>query len=169
MSYPCLTRPLAPLLAVLTLLAGPAMAESGAETGADPGLPPLPAPLSAEIERARADCAGFENGQFNLEWGAVSRVDLDGDLYPDWVLDSSYFACSSAASLYCGTGGCMAYFLVGDTATPILTKGWQMTDMGPFRVLLTQIHGSECGGINPTPCLRAQVWEPDSHSWRHPG
>lgn len=139
---------------------------SAAPLGAQ-DLATLPAALAAEVEAARADCEGFENGEFALEWGAVSRVDLDGDLLPDWVLDSSRFACSSAVSLYCGTGGCMAYFLVGDTLTPILTKGWDVTDFGPFRVLLTQIHGSECGGINPTPCVRAQIWEPEAKLWRH--
>ena len=130
-------------------------------------LSALPAPLQAELERAAADCAGFEAGQFTLEDGAVSRVDLDGDGAPDWVLYSRFFSCSSAHSFYCGTGGCMAYFLVGETVTPILTKGWDLADLGPFRVLLTQIHGSECGGINLAPCVRAQVWNPDSHSWRH--
>ena len=52
----------------------------------------LPAPLAAELDRARADCAGFEAGQFTLEDGAVSRVDLDGDGAPDWVLYSRFFS-----------------------------------------------------------------------------
>ena len=64
----------------------------------------LPKPLAEKVEAAQKACANFENGEFALEWGAVNRVDLDGDLRPDWVLNDSAFACSSAASLYCGTG-----------------------------------------------------------------
>ena len=34
-----------------------------------------------------------------------AHVDLDGDIARDWVVDEAGFLCSSAASLYCGTGG----------------------------------------------------------------
>ena len=63
---------------------------------------------------ARQTCADVGNGEFALEWGAVTRTDLDGDLQPDWVLDDSGYACSTAASFYCSTGGCLSHFLVGD-------------------------------------------------------
>jgi hypothetical protein len=77
-------------------------------------MPELPAQLQEKVNLAQKACADFENGDFAMEWGAVARVDLDGDLRPDWVLNEVSFACSSAASLYCGTGGCMSHFLVGD-------------------------------------------------------
>ena len=101
----------------------------------------------------------FENGEFNLEWGAVDRVDLDGDLYNDWVLNESGFACSTAASLFCGTGGCMSHFLVEDELHSLLNQGWDIVDLGPHRVLLADVHGSQCGGINPTPCATASTWD----------
>jgi hypothetical protein len=117
----------------------------------------LPAPLIAKVTAARQACADFNQGEFILEWGAVVRTDLDGDLYLDWVLNESGFACSSAASLYCGSGGCESHFLVDDTVTSLLTKGWEMVTSGNRRVLLAHVHGSRCGGINPTPCVESLV------------
>ena len=126
----------------------------------------LPAPLAAKVGAARQACADFENGKFDLEWGAVTRTDLDGDLYTDWVLDESGFSCSSAASLYCGTGGCTSHFLVGNTLTSLLNRGWTVATIGHRRVLLTHVHGSRCGGINPTPCVLAHAWDAEHKVWR---
>ena len=126
----------------------------------------LPKPLAEQVEAARKACSDFENGEFTLEWGAVSRVDVDGDLRPDWVLDDFASACSSAASLYCGTGGCESHFLVGDTVTSLLNRGWSVVTFGRYRVLLLDVHGSRCGGINPTPCVEALAWDQESKEWR---
>jgi hypothetical protein len=126
----------------------------------------LPALLQEKVEQARQACSDFENGQFALEWGSITRVDLDGDLRPDWVLNEAFFACSSAASLYCGTGGCMSHFLVGDVLYSLLNQGWAVVDLGPHRVLLTDVHGSQCGGINPTPCVVASTWDKETARWR---
>ena len=129
----------------------------------------LPEPLIEKVERARQACSDFENGQFALEWGAVTRVDLDGDLRPDWALNEAFFACSSAASLYCGTGGCMSHFLLGDALFSLLNQGWDVVDLGPNRVLLTDVHGARCGGISPTPCVTASVWDAEGRVWRSAG
>ena len=126
----------------------------------------LPAQLLEKIEAAQQACSDFDNGQFALEFGAVHRVDLDGDYYMDWVLDEVGFACSSAVSLYCGTGGCMSHFLVGDRMSSLLNRGWEMTNIGRDRVLLADVHGSQCGGINPTPCIVASAWDPEEKVWR---
>lgn len=126
----------------------------------------LPAPLVAKVTAARAACASLDKGEFALDWGAVTRTDLDGDFYPDWVLDESRFACSTAVSLYCGTGGCVSHFLIGDALTSLLNQGWTMARIGHNRVLLTDVHGSRCGGINPTPCVLAHVWDAEIKAWR---
>jgi hypothetical protein len=83
----------------------------------------LPESLAERVTAARQACADVENGEFVLEWGAVTRTDLDGDLSPDWVLDESAYACSTAVSLYCSTGGCMSHFLVGDTVASFHNQG----------------------------------------------
>ena len=126
----------------------------------------LPELLQEKVEQARQACSDFENGEFALEWGAVARVDLDGDLQPDWVLNEVSFACSSAASLYCGTGGCMSHFLVGGVLGSLLNQGWDVVDLGPNRVLLTDVHGTLCGGINPTLCVTANIWDSEAGQWR---
>ena len=137
-----------------------------ASLGQAQDLSSLPKPLTEKAEAAQKACADFENGEFALEWGAVSRVDLDGDLRLDWVLNDYAFACSSAASLYCGTGGCESHFLVGETVTSLVNQGWDLVTFGRNRVLLMDVHGSRCGGINPTPCVEALTWDKEGKVWR---
>mgnify|MGYP001128645601 CR=1 FL=1 len=134
-------------------------------------LADLPEPLAAFVDEARMACADFEGGTLAVEWGAVRRVDLDGDLRPDWALNESGFACSSAASLFCGTGGCRTHFLVGgspgeNAVGSFLNRGWDVVTFGRDRVVLLDVHGSACGGINPTPCVNAVVWDGEGGAWR---
>ena len=126
----------------------------------------LPEQLQEKVETARQACAEFDNGAFYLEWGAVERVDLDGDLHYDWVLNERGFSCSTAASLYCGTGGCMSHFLLENVTHSLLNQGWGLANLGPNRVLLVDVHGSQCGGINPTPCVTASTWDREEKQWR---
>ncbi|WP_170352057.1 hypothetical protein [Ruegeria atlantica] len=126
----------------------------------------LPPGLQAKVDLAAQACAEFNNGQFDIAWGAVERVDLDGDLQRDWVLNESGFACSSAASLNCGTGGCMSHFLIEEEVHSLLNQGWTVVDFGRQRVVVADIHGSNCDGINPTPCVTASVWDADAKTWR---
>jgi hypothetical protein len=129
-------------------------------------LSALPAPLVAKVMAARKACADSNQGEFALKWGAVVRTDLDGDRYLDWVMNESGFACSSDASLFCSTGGCESHFLVGNTLASFLTRGWEVVTFGRHRVLLTDVHGSRCGGINPTPCVESLVWDGETKVWR---
>lgn len=126
----------------------------------------LPAALAEKVAAARQACADVRNGEFALEWGAVTRTDLDGDLSPDWVLDESAYACSAAVSLFCSTGGCMSHFLIGDTLASFRNQGWTAITFGRHRVLLTDVHGTECGGNSPTPCVIARIWDRAAKAWR---
>ena len=127
----------------------------------------LPAALADKVTMARQACANNENGEFALEWGAVTRTDLDGDLFPDWVLDESAYACSTAVSLFCSTGGCTSHFLVGGVLTSFRNQGWTVLTFGRNRVLLTRVHGSACGGGGPTPCFVARAWDPVAKAWQY--
>ncbi len=126
----------------------------------------LPAALAEKVTLAQKACAAVENGEFFLQWGAVTRTDLDGDFSYDWVLDESAYACSTAVSLYCSTGGCMSHFLVDDDVTSFRNQGWTVLTFGRNRVLLTDVHGSSCGGNSPTPCFIARAWDPEAKRWR---
>jgi hypothetical protein len=126
----------------------------------------LPAALAEKVTAARQACADNGNGEFALEWGAVTRTDLDGDLQPDWVLDESAYACSTAAALFCSTGGCVSHFLVGDVVASFRNQGWTLVTFGRNRVLLTRVHGSDCGGNGPAPCFIAHAWDPEAKMWQ---
>lgn len=120
---------------------------------------PVPAAVNAVLEDARADCESFEAGDFSLQDAAVEQRDLTGDGQMDWIIDSSLMGCSSAASMYCGTGGCELTLVVGAHITERLAHGWALASFNDRPVLLLDVHGSLCGGINPTPCIEALIWD----------
>ena len=60
----------------------------------------------------------------------------------------------------------MSHFLVCDVIGSLLNQGWDVVDLGTNRVLLTDVHGSQCGGINPTPCVTASTWDAEDGIWR---
>ena len=74
------------------------------------------------------------------------------------ALDEFRLGCSTAASLFCGTGGCTTTFKVGDSVMTLLNKGWDLALMNTGPVLLAQIHGSDCGGTNLNRCVVALTW-----------
>lgn len=137
-----------PLLALL-LAAAPLSA------AAETALPPA---LQSRVDRAAEDCKSLDGGVFSYDPGAVSRPDLNGDGTPDWAMDESGFQCSTAASYFCGSGGCVTAFVIGDVETEIFGHGWQMaqTPVGP--VVLSFVGGADCGLAEAAACVRALVW-----------
>lgn len=132
------------LVLTTLLLATPALAESG--------------PEETILSEAAAACASFENGTFDAQ-DAVTRVDLDGDGAEDTVIDESRFACSSAASLYCGSGGCMLHTIVGGAVDSVQATGWRLIawdDEVP--ILLIGRDGGWCGGAGAQVCFEAVNW-----------
>lgn len=137
---------------------------AGACVAGDP--PELPAALQARVDAAAGACAAFEQGIFALRPGAVVRTDLDGDLRADWVLNEYHFGCSSAASLYANTGGSLSHFLVGEDLSSLRNQGWEMRSLGPHRVLLADVHGTQCDAAGYAPCVLAAVWDAEAGRWR---
>jgi hypothetical protein len=126
----------------------------------------LPSALQSKVQAAAQACADFDDGQFAMEAGAIVRTDLDGDLKADWVLNEHYFACSSAASLYGSTGGTLSHFMVGHHVSSILNQGWEMRTLGRNRVLLVEVHGTQCDAYGYIPCVAASVWDSEANTWR---
>jgi len=147
------------ILATCILAVSPLMADAQDLQG-------LPAALAEKVTTAQQACADFNDGEFKLEWGAVTRTDMNGDHHPDWILDESAYACSTAVSLFCSTGGCMSHFLVDDEVASFLNQGWTVLTFGRSRVLITNVHGSDCGGASSTPCFVARAWDGDARVWR---
>ena len=110
------------------------------------------------IQQARQDCQSFENGTLKLGENVVSRVDITGDGQLDEVVDFGKLSCSTAASLFCGTGGCSLSVITAGKATEFLAKAWNVFVWDNQPILMLVVHGSECGGINLRRCYRATVW-----------
>lgn len=65
------------------------------------------------IESAAPYCKDFENGEFD-QGDAVTEIELRSQFGTATaeLVDESQYSCSSAASMYCGTGGCMFKLIV---------------------------------------------------------
>lgn len=118
---------------------------------AEPG-----AAARALIVKAENDCK-FERGVFRMQPSAISRHDLNGDGKPDEIVDASKFSCSTAASLWGGSGGTYLYAVVNGMSSEFLAHGWRLTEVGKQKILLLSVHHSECGVVTGS-CFRAYVW-----------
>ena len=124
------------------------------------GLPSVAVAATADdvLAQAAADCADFDNGVFSAAPDAVQAVDLTGDGQPETVVDTGKFQCSSAASLYGGSGGTGLTVIVGGEAVEFLAEVWTVTEFAGRNVLLIWHKGVDCGGIGVDPCVEALVW-----------
>jgi hypothetical protein len=114
-------------------------------------------PVDAILDQVRADCEGFEDGVFDAA-DAVVEVDLDGEGGPDRIVDTSKFKCSSALSLYCGSGGCDIHAVIGEESWSYQAEDWRITDWDGRPILLIMRDGGWCGGAGAQVCYEAVVW-----------
>lgn len=115
------------------------------------------ADVDAILKAGAEACAEQDNGTFGSE-GAVKEIDLNGDGTMDTVVDESLFSCSTAASLYGGTGGSTIHFLVDGTETTRLALAWDTANWSGVSMVLVALHGTECGATGIVPCFEAMVW-----------
>lgn len=111
------------------------------------------------LDQAAADCASFENGMFDAG-NAISEITLKssfGDIAAE-IVDESQYSCSSAASLYCGTGGCMLNVVVEGQTLAWQATGWRLEEWGPQTILLIGRDGGWCGGAGAQVCFEAITW-----------
>ena len=114
------------------------------------------------IDRAAASCQANENGEFDQR-DALTEIELRSQFgtVSAEIVDESRFACSSAASLYCGSGGCMLNLVVKGETLAWQATGWRLIDWGPDRILLIGRDGGWCGGAGAEVCYEALVWSND--------
>lgn len=129
----------------------------------------LAGPADAILAQAAADCAGFDNGSFSATPEAVQEIDLTGDGLAEVVVDAGKFQCSSAASLYGGSGGTGLTVIVGDRTAEFLAEAWTVTEFAGRKVLLIWHNGVDCGGIGVDPCIEALVWGGERFMTVRPG
>lgn len=109
------------------------------------------------LDEARAECKSFENGELAIDMDrAVTLVDVTGNGEADEVVDSTAFECSSAASLFCGTGGCGLNVIADGTAFNFLAKGWSVRSGEDAPELAVGVHWSECDYTSF--CFEKFVW-----------
>lgn len=137
--HPCLVLP---FCAAVVLSTAPALAAD---------------PVAAILDAARAGCASYENGRFDAG-DAVTSIDLTGDGVPDHVVDESRFTCSSAASMYCGSGGCMLHAVVGQDSWRFQAEAWRVIDWDGQPIILIARDGGWCGGTGAQICYEAVSW-----------
>lgn len=112
----------------------------------------------AVINEARDICRSFDDGVLEVGTGAIVSIDLTGNGIPDEIVDHGEFTCTTALSLFCGTGGCSMTAIADGKPFEFLTKAWKVVDWDGQPILLLVVHGSECGGDNLRRCYRAEVW-----------
>lgn len=93
--------------------------------------PAWPEEFTPLIDEAKAAC----DGEFSAHPEAAVQRDLDGDGVQDWLLDEGAFSCSTAATLYCGTAGCLVHTLIDGKAGGLILHDWDVVTEGGQTVL----------------------------------
>jgi hypothetical protein len=124
------------------LLALPAQAES---------------PVDTILAAAKSSCERLDSGRFD-PGDSVQRLDLTGNGSRGTIVDESRFSCSSARSLYCGSGGCQLHAIVGDRSWSFQAEGWRMIEWDGRPILLVMRDGGWCGGAGAQICYEAVSW-----------
>jgi hypothetical protein len=115
--------------------------------------------LATEIvQKAKNECTKLDDGKFNATDQAITLHDLTGDGQPEEIVDASQFSCSTAASLWGGTGGTYLWIIVDGKTYEFLAHKWQVVDVDGQKVILLAVHSSECSDTIG-PCYRALVWD----------
>lgn len=110
------------------------------------------------VRKAKKECAAMDNGEFNATEQTITLHDFTGDGRPEELVDASQFSCSTALSLWGGTGGTYLWVVVDGETYEFLAHQWKVVDMYGKNVLLLAVHSSECSD-DIGPCYRAQVWD----------
>jgi len=109
------------------------------------------------IQDAKNECTNFSNGKFDMTERVITLYDFTGDGRPEKIIDSTEFSCSTAVSLWGGSGGALLWVIVNGKTYEFLAHKWRVVDMDDQKVLLLAVHSSECSD-KIGPCYRAHVW-----------
>lgn len=131
---------------LLTILPCPAMADK------------LPSSAAEIIQQAKQECYGLDKGEFYSTDKAVISRDITGDGNPEEFIDAAQFSCSTAATMWGGSGGTFLWVVAPDKIYEFLAHKWRVVDMDGQSVLLLAVHSSQCSD-DIGPCYRAYVWQ----------
>ncbi|MEJ2021030.1 MAG: hypothetical protein P8X43_03050 [Maritimibacter sp.] len=113
-------------------------------------------PAAQVLSEIKSACAEM-GGTISVEPGFETRQDLNGDGRDDLVIDYASAACSEAASLYCGSGGCTTglYLDQGNGEYRELYTGvlYEFKPASGQRLALS-LHGSACDLVGYEACVK---------------
>jgi len=115
------------------------------------------ADADAILAAAAQDCAEMDNGVFASE-GAVRQIDMTGDGTEDTIVDEGLFTCTTAASLYAGSGGSVIHIFANGTESSFLVQGYETARWADRLIVLLAVDGSACNTISADPCFEALTW-----------
>ena len=123
-------------------------------------------PLAAQIvQQAKQDCNGFDNGTFDSTEKTITLHDITGDGHPEEFVDASQLSCTTALTLWGGTGGTYLWVIVEGKTYEFLAHKWRLVDFDGQQVLLLAVHSSQCSD-EIGPCYRALTWQDGFRSIR---
>lgn len=112
-------------------------------------------PIETKVKLLIDEGAKWCEGDFTLTSEAIRVIELDEVGGSLTVLDEAGFECSTSASMYCGSGGCRAHFLLKADSLSIQVQGWEYSD----GKILLGLHGFTCGQIGAQPCYKTVTLE----------
>jgi hypothetical protein len=112
---------------------------------------------TAIAQKAKSECNSVEGGKFSTTEQTITLHDFTGDGRPEEVVDASQFSCSTAVSMWSGSGGTLLWVIVDEKAHQFRAHKWRVVDVDGQKVLLLAVNAAECGET-PGPCYRALVW-----------
>ncbi|MEN8728358.1 MAG: hypothetical protein AB1Z51_00990 [Desulfuromonadales bacterium] len=125
-----------------------------------------PLPLATQIvQQAKQECNSLDNGSFHSTEKTITLHDITGDGRPEEFVDASQFSCSTALTLWGGTGGTFLWIIVDGRPFEFLAHKWRVVDFDGQQVLLLAVHSSQCSD-DIGPCYRALVWQEGFRSIR---
>lgn len=122
-------------------------------------------PVKEIIQKANQECNALESGEFHITEKAVTLHDITGDGQPEEFVDAAQFSCSTALTLWGGSGGTYLWVIAADKAYEFLAHKWKVIDVDGQNVILLAVHSSECSD-DIGPCYRALVWQDGFRSTR---
>jgi hypothetical protein len=115
-------------------------------------------PATEIVQKAKQTCNDFENGIFQTTQKTITLHDITGDGRLEQFVDASQFSCSSALTLWGGTGGTYLWIVVDGKPHEFLGKTWKVVEVDEQPVLLLAVHSSQCSDVIG-PCYRAFAWQ----------
>lgn len=134
-----------------------------AELGAESSAPALPSAVSALIDDYGEQCSqlgGKLVASRDQPW--IVTGDFDQDSVADYLLDTQNMQCSTAATAFCGNGGCRIDIAVSsEQFKPITTMGGQPTVVLADDIdVAIWVSDEQCDGLKPDEaCWQVYQWQ----------